>query len=246
MTDKRFSRTQMVLGEEAMNALSQAHVAVFGIGGVGGFVMEALARSGIGALDLVDNDTISETNINRQIIATTSTVGRKKLEVARERVADINPACTVTTHECFYLPATASQFDLARYDYVVDAVDTVTAKLCLIQQAQEAHTPIISCMGTGNKLDPTQLRVASIYDTSICPLAKIIRKECRKRNIAPFKVVYSTEEACTPMVDPNDPHAEQPPVGRRSLPGSAAFVPAAAGLVIAAEVVKDLTAAFRA
>ncbi len=242
MTQHRFSRTELVLGPSAMDALARARVAVFGIGGVGGYVVESLARSGVGALDIIDNDVVSETNVNRQIIATSSSIGKRKVDVMSERIKDINPTCNVLAHECFYLPETASQFDLARYDYVVDAVDTVTAKLCLIQEAQRAGVPIISCMGTGNKLDPTQFRVADINETTVCPLAKIIRKEARKRNLAPFKVVYSTEPVRAPIIDPNDDNPEKPPAGRRSIPGSVAFVAASAGLVIAAEVVKDLTA----
>ena len=242
MTDHRFSRTELLLGTTAMETLARARVAVFGIGGVGGYAVEALARSGVGALDIIDADVVSESNINRQIIATSSNIGKSKLEVMRERILDINPACTVTAHDCFYLPATADRFDLSAYDYIIDAVDTVTAKLHLIQEAQRCKTPVISCMGTGNKIDPTKLVVASIFETSVCPLAKIMRKECRKRNIPAFKVVYSTEPACTPDATLAAFVANEIPEGRRALPGSSAFVPAAAGLILAAEVVRDLIA----
>ena len=240
MAAKQFVRTELLLGTEALDRLQKAHVAVFGVGGVGGFAIEALARAGVGAIDIIDNDTISETNLNRQVIALHSTIGREKVEVMRERILDINPECKVRAHQCFYLPATRDQFDFSEYDYVVDAVDTVTAKLQLIQEAHEHGTPIISCMGAGNKLDPAQLEIADINETSVCPLAKVIRKECRKRGIPGFKVVYSTEPALTPQVDPSDPNAEQPPEGRRALPGSFTPVPATAGLIIAAEVLKDL------
>lgn len=242
MVAHRFSRTELLLGTAALATLAHARVAVFGIGGVGGFAVEALARSGVGALDIVDSDVVSESNINRQIIATTASIGRSKLEVMRERILDINPDCTVTVHNCFYLPATADQFDLSVYDYVIDAVDTVTAKLHLIQEAQRCNTPIISCMGTGNKIDPTKIVVARITETSVCPLAKVIRKECRKRGIAAFKVVYSTEPSREPDPVLAARVADEIPEGRRALPGSSAFVPAAAGLALAAEVVKDLIA----
>lgn len=239
-TDKRFVRTELLVGASKMEKLARARVAVFGVGGVGGFVVEALARSGVGSIDVVDNDTVSETNINRQILATQSSIGRDKVEAARERILDINPACRVRTHKCFYLPATKNQFDFSQYDYVVDAVDTVTAKLQIIQEANEHNVPVISCMGAGNKFDPGQLKVADINETSVCPLAKVIRKECRKRGIPGFKVVYSTEPAHTPHPNPDDPNAELPPEGRRSLPGSFAPVPATAGLMIAAEVLRDI------
>lgn len=238
--DERFSRTQLLVGDQALDKLANASVIVFGIGGVGGYVVEALARCGIGALDLVDDDEVSLTNINRQIIATTSTIGRPKVEAMAERVTDINPTCTVTTHQCFYLPQTADRFDLAQYDYVVDAVDTVTAKLRIIQAAKEADVPVISSMGAANKLDPTAFRVADVDKTSICPLARIIRKEARQRGLGHFKVVFSTEPALKPDL-PDGWQAEQRPgSSSRSLPGSIAFVPSAAGLVLAAEVVKDL------
>ena len=237
MTDNRFSRTERLLGTEAMERLAGCRVAVFGVGGVGGFVVEALARSGVGSLELCDKDDVDITNINRQIIALQSTVGRPKVEVAAERIRDINPNCRVTLHRVFYLPETADQFDFSQYDYVVDAVDTVTAKLSLIQRAKEAGVPVISSMGAGNKLDPTAFRVADIYETSVCPLAKVMRRECRKRGIEKLKVVYSTEEALVPRDS-----GEEAEAGRRSVPGSVAFVPSVAGLIIAGEVIRDLTA----
>lgn len=234
-----------------MDVLEASRVAVFGLGGVGGYAAEALARSGVGSLDLIDHDCVSLTNINRQIIATTSTVGTPKVEVMAQRIADINPACRVTAHQCFYLPDTADTIDFADFDYVVDAVDTVTAKLLLIQRAHEAGVPIISSMGTANKLDPTALEVADIYDTSICPLAKIIRKECRKRGVEHLKVVYSKEPAQVPSEQAQEAYraealTAQPATpdtfGRSGIPGSTAFVPPAAGLILASEVVKDLIA----
>ena len=235
-----FSRTQFLLGSEAMEKLKKARVAVFGLGGVGGYVAEALARSGVGALELVDHDTISLTNLNRQILATHDTVGRFKAEVAAERVKAINPDMDARAIKTFYLPETAHQFDFTRYDYVVDAIDTVTGKLMLVQAAQAAGTPIISSMGTGNKLNPTAFRVADIHETSVCPLARIIRKECRKRGIEKLKVVYSTEEPIKTVLSPDDPAWAELPQGRNALPGSVCFVPAAAGMIIAGEVIKDL------
>lgn len=244
----QFVRTQMLLGAEAMATLRQAHVIVFGIGGVGGAVVEGLVRAGVGHLDIVDDDVVSPSNINRQIIATTSKVGRSKVEVMAERIRDINSQCEVRCHTCFYLPATAGRFDFSSYDYVVDAVDTVTAKLQLIKAAQEAGTPIISAMGTANKLDPTAIAVGDIYETSICPLARIMRKECRKRGIEHLKVVFSTEPAMRPVeVVPTVDDTEGMPLGerpqhaaRRDLPGSVSWVPPVAGFTIAGEVVKDL------
>ncbi len=235
--NERFARAGLILGEAALETLERSRVIVFGIGGVGGYVCEALARSGVGALDLVDHDVVSLSNVNRQIIAATSTVGQPKVQVMAARIADINPDCRVVTHECMYLPSTADQFDFADYDYVVDAVDTVTAKLQLIKAAHEAGTPLISCMGTANKLDPCAFRVDDIDKTSICPLARIIRKEARKRGLGHFKVVYSTEPALVPEATD-----EEPPQGRRSIPGSVAFVPPAAGFALAGEVVRDLVA----
>lgn len=244
----RFSRTELLFGADAMAALAAARVAVFGIGGVGGYCAEALARSGVGALDLIDHDQVSPTNANRQIVALTSTIGRNKAEVMAERIADINPACRVTPHVCFFLPDTAGEIDLAQFDYVVDAVDTVTAKLLLATRAQEAGVPIISSMGTANKCDPTALAVADISETSIDPLAKIIRKECRKRGIERLKVVYSTEPADQPSDEAQEAYlaavgsdgSVPDRFGRAGIPGSTAFVPPAAGLILASEVVRDL------
>ncbi len=233
-----FSRTQLLFGAEAMKKLNSARIAVFGLGGVGGYVVEALARSGIGALDLVDHDTVSLTNINRQILATHDTVGRPKAQVAAERVLAINPDCKVNAITKFYGPDTAAEFDFTQYNYIVDAIDTVTGKLALVSAAKEAGVPIICSMGTGNKLDPTAFRVADLYDTSVCPLARIMRKECRKRGIDSLKVVYSEEEPMAPSPSPEE--MEELPEGRNALPGSCAFVPAAAGLVLAGEVIKDL------
>ncbi len=235
-----YSRTQFVLGEAAMQKLRNARVAVFGLGGVGGYVVEALARSGIGALELVDHDTISPTNINRQILATQQTIGRDKATVAAERVAAINPDIQVTARKTFYLPDTADSFDFTQYDYVVDAIDTVTGKLTLVQAAKSAGVPIISSMGTGNKLDATAFRVADISETSVCPLARIIRKECRKRGIDRLKVVYSTEDPIDTTLPPDDPAWVELPEGRNALPGSVCFVPAVAGMIIAGEVIKDI------
>lgn len=234
----QLSRTRLLLGEEAMQRLRHAKVAVFGLGGVGGYTVEALARSGIGALTLVDHDTISLTNLNRQIFATHATIGQYKAEVAARRVAEIDPQIAVSACKTFYTPQTAGEFDFSQFDYIIDAIDTVTGKLALIQQAKAAGTPIISCMGTGNKLDPTAFRVADIHKTSGCHLARIMRKECRKRGIDSLKVVYSPEEPIEPQIDPEN--RELPPEGRRALPGSCAFVPSVAGLLIAAEVINDL------
>ena len=233
----QLSRTRLLLGSAAMEKLKNARVAVFGLGGVGGYVVEALARSGIGALDLIDHDTISLTNINRQLLATHSTVGQSKARAAANRVLDIDPSIAVTVHETFYLPETAGQFDFSQYDYVVDAIDTVTGKLMLAKAAQDTGTPIISSMGTGNKLDPTAFRVADISQTKGCPLARIMRKECRKRGIDRLKVVYSEEE---PIPSRSEESTEELPEGRRALPGSVAFVPSVAGLILASEVIKDL------
>ena len=228
-----FSRTELLIGEAGLACLRKARVAVFGIGGVGGYVCEALVRSGIGAFDLVDNDTVTLTNLNRQIIALGSTVGRSKTEVMRERMLDINPQADIRTRNCFFLPDNAADFPFSEYDYVVDAVDTVTAKIEIVLQAQKYGVPVISCMGTGNKLDPSQLRVADIYDTKVCPLAKVMRRELRKRGVTSLKVVYSEEIPLTPA-----PSQEE--TIKRAVPGSTAFVPPAAGLLIASEVVKDL------
>ena len=237
---ERYSRSRFLLGEDAMRTLRNAHVAIFGLGGVGGYVVEALARTGIGALTLVDHDTVSKTNLNRQILATEETVGLEKALVAAARVKAIDPAIRVYPKVCFYLPETAGEFDFSEFDYVVDAIDTVTGKLTLIQAAQAAGTPIISCMGTGNKLDPTAFRVADIAETSVCPLARIIRKECRKRGIEKLKVVYSTEDPIDCTLPADDPAWAELPEGRNALPGSVCFVPAAAGMVLAGQVIKDL------
>ncbi len=234
---EQFSRTQLLLGSDAMTKLKNARVAVFGLGGVGGYVAEALARSGIGALVLVDHDTISKTNINRQILALHSTVGLDKVEAAKHRVLDIDPSISVTAHKAFFRQETAGEFDFSSYDYVVDAIDTVTGKLALVQTAQAANVPIISCMGTGNKLDPTRFQIADISKTSVCPLARIMRKECAKRGIKHLKVLFSTEDPISPSGSDTD---EALPEGRRALPGSVAFVPSVAGLIIAGEVIKDL------
>ena len=222
----RFMRTELLLGRESMEKLSKAKVAIFGIGGVGGYAVEALARSGVGSFVLTDSDKVSLTNLNRQIIATEKTIGRYKVDVMKERILDINPDAIVEVRKCFYMPETACEFDFSEYSYVIDAVDTVTAKLEIITQAQKNHTPVISCMGAGNKLDPTKFQVADIYDTTMCPLAKVMRHECKKRNIKSLKVVYSTEKPVRPA-DIN-------------VTGSTAFVPSVAGLILAGEVIKDL------
>ncbi len=231
-----FSRTAMLLGEEAIEKLAEARVAVFGIGGVGGYVVEALVRAGVGAIDLIDNDKVCESNLNRQIIATRSTMGMAKVDAMEARILSINPECVVRKYQCFYLPETAEQFDFSRYSYVVDAIDTVTGKIQLVMQSKEAGVPIISSMGTGNKLNPTELEVADIYKTSVCPLAKVMRRELKKRGVEKLKVVYSKEEPLTPFVV----DARQESDKRRATPGSVSFVPSVAGLIIASEVVKDI------
>ena len=244
----QFSRTQLLLGPEAMARLSGCRVAVFGIGGVGGYAVEALARSGVGALDLIDDDRVCLTNLNRQLHATRKTVGKYKVDAAEERIREINPDCRVVTHKTFFMPETRDEFDFAQYDYVVDAIDTVKGKLALAEQAQAANTPIICAMGAGNKLDPTAFRVADIYKTSVCPLARVMRSECRKRGIRHLKVVYSTEQPTRPLEDPAiscRSHCICPPgtrkcTVRRDIPGSTAFVPSVVGLIIAGEVVRDL------
>ncbi len=245
----QFSRTQLLFGGEAMEVLRQSRVAVFGIGGVGGYVAEALVRSGVGALDLIDDDKVCLTNLNRQIIATRKTVGQYKADVMRNRVLDINPDCKVEVHKCFYLPETKDRFAFAEYDYVVDAIDTVTGKIQLVLQAQEAGVPIISSMGAGNKMDPAGFLVADIYETSVCPLAKVMRRELKKRKVKRLKVVYSKEKPLKPLADMSvscrqhcicPPGAQHKCTERRDIPGSTAFVPSAAGLLIASEVVKDL------
>lgn len=233
---QEFSRTALLFGEKAMETLSQSRVAVFGVGGVGGYVVEALARSGVGALDLIDNDTVSESNINRQIIALHSTIGKRKVDVAAARVADINPSACVRTYPTFFTEETAGEFDFSAYDYVVDAIDTVAGKIALVMCAKKAGTPIISSMGAGNKLDPTAFEVSDLYKTSVCPLAKVMRTELRKRGVKQLKVVYSKELPLKArgMSD------EASTAARRSVPASVAFVPSAAGLILAGEVIKDL------
>lgn len=232
----QFSRTQLILGEEAMKKLSESRVAVFGIGGVGGHAVEALVRSGIGAIDVIDNDTVSETNINRQIVALRSTVGRYKVDVAKERISDINPDCRVNAYRIFYTPETASEFDFTQYDYVVDAIDTVTGKIELVMNAQKCGTPVISSMGAGNKINPEMFEVADIYQTSVCPLARVMRNELKKRGVKKLKVVYSKEKAMTSVCQSDEQNEF-----RRTLPGSTAFTPSVAGLIIAGEIIKDLT-----
>ena len=245
----QFSRTQLLLGQESMKKLAKSRVAVFGIGGVGGYVCEALVRSGIGAFDLIDDDKVCLTNLNRQIIATRKTVGQYKAEVMAERIREINPDADIRIHKRFFLPENADEFPFSEYDYIVDAVDTVTAKLALVMKANELHIPIISSMGAGNKLDPTAFRVADIYKTRVCPLAKVMRIECRKRRIKKLKVVYSEEVPTRPIEDMSiscrthcicPPGAQHKCTERRDIPGSTAFVPSVVGLIIAGEVVKDL------
>ena len=235
---EQFSRTGLLLGEEAVEKLQRARVAVFGLGGVGGYVVEALARAGVGQLDLIDRDTVSLSNLNRQILATHKTIGMDKTEAARQRVLDINPDAVVRVHNLFYGPDTASCLDFSRFDYIVDAIDTVTAKLSMVEQARAAGTPIICCMGTGNKLDPSRFQVADISKTTMCPLARVMRKELGKRGIRHLKVVYSQEEALSPTGWEEEAAAS----GKRQIPGSVSFVPGAAGLILAGEVIRDLIA----
>lgn len=245
----QFARTQMLLGPESMEALQGSKVAVFGIGGVGGYAAEALARSGLGSFVLVDDDRICLTNINRQIIATRKTVGKYKVEVMADRIHEINPDASVEVRKCFYLPENADEFDFSEYSYVIDAVDTVTAKIGIILQAQKCGVPVISCMGAGNKLDPTKFQVSDIYKTSMCPLAKVMRRELKKRGVEKLKVVYSTEKPIRPLEDMSiscrtncicPPETERKCTKRRDIPGSVAFVPSVAGLILAGEVIKDL------
>ncbi|MBQ8813993.1 MAG: tRNA threonylcarbamoyladenosine dehydratase [Lachnospiraceae bacterium] len=256
---EQFIRTEMIFGSEGMERLHRARVAVFGVGGVGGHVVEALARSGIGTLDLIDNDTVCLSNINRQIVATHRTLGQYKVDAAAERVKEINPDAVVNAYRTFYLPETADQFDFTQYDYVVDAIDTVSGKLMLVEQAQAAGVPIISSMGAGNKVDPTAFEVADIYETSVCPLARVMRRELKKRGIKKLKVVYSREEALTPlpvgaetgMPGRESSESADPSLGgagsssKRQTPGSNAFVPSVAGLIIAGEVIKELAGFIR-
>lgn len=245
----QFSRTELLFGKEAMERLEKSRVAVFGVGGVGGYAVEALVRSGVGAIDLIDDDKVCLTNLNRQIIATRKTVGRYKVDVMKERILEINPDCRVEVHKCFYLPENKDEFDFAQYDYVVDAVDTVTAKLQLVMEAREKGVPMISSMGAGNKLNPAEFEIADIYETSVCPLAKVMRRELKKRGVEKLKVVYSKETPIHPKEDMEadcriscicPPGAEHKGTARRAVPGSTAFVPSVVGLIIASEVIKDL------
>ena len=249
MNTNQFARTRLTFGKENMEKLYNARVIVFGIGGVGSYVVEALVRSGIGAIDIVDDDKICLSNLNRQLFALQSTIGRDKVDVAEERIHDINPDCKVTKWKTFYMPDTADQFDFSQYDYIVDCIDTVTGKLEIITRAKALKKPVISCMGAGNKVDPTKLKVADITRTSVCPLARVMRNELKKRRIKRLKVVFSTETAIPPQVDETDPDFEDTSgvtpdrkgSPKKQTPGSNAFVPSVAGMIIAAEVVKDLT-----
>lgn len=236
----QFSRTELIFGKDAMETLSKSRVAVFGIGGVGGHTVEALVRSGVGTIDIIDDDKVCLTNINRQIYATRKTVGKDKVDVAKERILEINPDAIVNTHKTFYMPETSGQFDFSQYDYVVDAIDTVTGKIELVMKAREANVPIICSMGAGNKVDPTAFEVADIYKTSVCPLAKVMRQELRKRNVKKLKVVYSKEQALTPIEDIALICSSETESPRKQIPGSNAFVPSVVGLIIAGEVIKDL------
>ncbi len=247
----QFSRTQLLLGQPAMKTLAESRVAVFGVGGVGGYVCEALVRSGVGAFDLIDDDKVCLTNLNRQIIATRKTVGKYKTDVMKDRMLEINPDVKVTVHKCFFLPENANEFPFEEYDYIVDAVDTVTAKIELVMKAKEVGVPIISSMGAGNKLDASAFRVADIYKTKMCPLAKVMRRELKKRGVKKLKVVYSEEKPTRPLEDMSiscrthcicPPGAKHKCTERRDIPGSVAFVPSVAGMIIAGEIVKDLTA----
>jgi tRNA A37 threonylcarbamoyladenosine dehydratase len=246
----QFSRTELLLGDDAMKKLAQSRVAIFGIGGVGSYTAEALARSGVGQFDLIDDDKVCLTNINRQLIATRKTVGQYKVEVMKQRILEINPNAQVNIHQCFFLPENSHQFDFSSYSYVVDAIDTISAKIELVLQTENTHTPIISCMGAGNKLDPTLFKVADIFKTTMCPVAKIMRKELKKRRIKRLKVVFSTEEPIKLIEDCSNscktncicpPGTERKCTDRRSIPGSISFVPSVAGLILAGEVIKDLS-----
>jgi tRNA A37 threonylcarbamoyladenosine dehydratase len=246
----QFSRTQLLMGKDALETLRGTRVIVFGIGGVGGFTVEALARAGIGAIEIVDDDKVCLTNLNRQIIALHSTIGKYKVDVMSDRIHDINPSCEVVKHQCFFLPETADQFDFSKYRYVVDAVDTVAAKISIIEKAKAAGVPVISCMGAGNKLDPSLFRIADIAQTSVCPLARVMRQELKKRGITGVKVLYSVEKPVEPVDDAAAScrtHCVCPPgaahkcTERRAIPGSTSFVPSVAGLLIAGEVIKDIT-----
>lgn len=237
-----FSRTELLIGQAALEKLQNSRVAIFGIGGVGGYVCEALVRSGVGHFDLIDNDTVSLTNINRQIIALHSTIGKLKVDVMKERMLDINPDVDVSVHPCFYLPETADQFDFSNYDYVVDAIDTVTGKIEIIVQADAHQVPVISSMGAGNKLNPAMMEVSDIYKTSVCPLARVMRRELKKRHIKHCKVVYSKEKAIQPSQASLEKYGadSEENFTKKSIPGSTAFVPSVAGLILASEVIKDL------
>ena len=245
----QFSRTELLLGKESMEKLQNSRVAVFGVGGVGGFTVEALVRSGVGAIDLIDDDKVCLTNLNRQLIATRSTVGKYKVDVMADRIKDINPNCQVNTYKCFYLPENKDDFDFSQYDYIVDAVDTVTAKIQLVMEAKEKNVPIISSMGAGNKLNPAMFEVADIYKTSVCPLAKVMRRELKKRGVKKLKVVYSKEKPIRPIEDMSiscrthcicPPGAAHKCIERRYIPGSTAFVPSVVGLIIGSEIIKDI------
>ena len=250
MAQNQFSRTRILYGEDSMNRLAKSRVAVFGVGGVGGYVVEALARTGVGALDLIDDDVFSETNLNRQLLATAETLGRDKVTVAAERIARIAPDCAVRTYRTFFLPETQDQFDFSMYDYVVDAIDTVAGKLAIVEKAVKEGVPVISSMGAGNKIEASAFEVADIYETSVCPLAKVMRRECKKRGIPSLKVVYSREKPLTPLEDVTGQEEQgvsgpsetgRKGTARRSTPGSTAFAPSVAGLIIAGEVVNDIT-----
>ena len=240
----RFSRTELLFGEEAMKILAASRVAVFGVGGVGGYAVEALARSGVGALDLIDDDKVCVTNINRQIIALDSTVGMYKVDAAAQRIREINPDCKVSCHKMFYMPETADKLDFSQYDYVIDAIDTVTGKIEIIMQAKQAGVPVISSMGAGNTPDPTRFEVTDIYKTSVCPLAKVMRYQLKRRGVKKLKVVYSKEEPITPQGQAVDDGSGKTDMrsgsARRSTPASVAFVPSVVGLIIAGEVIKDI------
>lgn len=232
--DNYFSREELLIGKEAIEILKNSRVAVFGVGGVGGFVVEVLARSGVGTIDVIDNDVVDPSNINRQIIATADTIGQEKVNVVEQRIKSINPNAVVNKHRCFFLPETAKDFDFTRFDYVVDAIDTVSGKIEIILQAKKAEVPVISCMGAGNKLDPTAFVVTDIYKTSVCPLARVMRQKLKKLGVQDLKVVYSTEKAMKPNYPP-----DMPPQ-RKAAPGSVAFVPSVAGIIAGSEVIKDL------
>lgn len=236
--ENQFSRTELIFGKEAMDKLKKSHVAVFGIGGVGSYVVEGLVRSGIGEIDIIDNDRVSLTNLNRQLIATTNTIGKYKVDVAEERITEINPKCIVHKYKTFYLPDKNADFDFTKYDYIIDAIDTVSGKISLIQEAKKVGVPIISAMGAGNKINPTSFTVADIYETTVCPLCHVMRKELKKRNIKSLKVVYSKEKPLKPVSEIAD--SLDKTQNKRQIPGSTSFVPPVVGFIIAGEVIKDL------